>query len=115
MRLNRLEGGIRGRWWQARGLEHRLQIQQHLGVAGESPHQSEQALDRLHWLVPCQPTAYQIDFLELVRWEQQFLAARTRFENIDRGEDVLLRDLPIEDELHISGSFKLLEYDIVHP
>src|SRR5690625_4420007 len=46
---------------------------------------------------------------------EQLLAARTRLDDVDGGPDTAVSQLTVENELHVTGAFELLEDDVVHP
>ena len=54
------------------------------------------------------------DALELVGVEQQLLLARARPVDVDRRENTLFRDTPIEMDFHITGAFKFFINKIIH-
>src|SRR5690625_1205487 len=47
--------------------------------------------------------------------EEEILASSARSVDIDRGEDPLVSDMAIEDDLHIACPLELLEDDFIHP
>ena len=46
--------------------------------------------------------------------QQQFLAARARFLDVDRGIDARLGQAAVEHDLHVAGALELLENHLVH-
>src|SRR6476619_1576167 len=87
---------------------------QHLLVGREFLHEREQPLNGFTRLVAGQTATNQVNLLELPRLEEQFLAPRSRKENVHRGINALITDLAIEDHLHVTGAFELLENQLVH-
>src|SRR5207245_7323211 len=66
-------------------------------------------------LGPCQGAAEEMDALELVLGEEQLFAARARLEDLERGEDPPVGQLPSEVELHVPRALEFFEDDVVHP
>ena len=85
-----------------------------VSVAPALRHLHDYALGRLGGAPVGQGSPYHPYALELAPVEQEILAARTRFIEIDGGENALLSHVAVEMELHISGALELLEYHIIH-
>ena len=55
-----------------------------------------------------------IDHFLLVSCEEQVFSSRAGFQNVDGGEDSSFLQLPVENQLHVAGSFEFLVNHIVH-
>ena len=56
-----------------------------------------------------QAAADEVDFVEGVLGEEQFLAAGAGFEDVHGGVDIAFGDLAVEDEFHVTGALELHE------
>ena len=88
-------------------------VEQHLGIGRMAPDKMKQPLDGFDRFMSGQSAADQIDFFQLVRWQEEFFAASAAFEDVDGGVDVTLGDFAIEHELHVTGSLKFLENELI--
>src|SRR5262245_17021539 len=86
---------------------------QELGVALGLRDPVEQQLDALVRADRGQHPAHRPDHLERALLEEQLLAAGARALDVDRREDALLSELPVEDELRVAGALELLVDDVV--
>ncbi len=64
--------------------------------------------------MPRQSATQHVNFFELKGRNQQFLTTRPRLEHINRRENILLSDAPIQYEFHIARAFELLENEVIH-
>src|SRR6185437_308286 len=78
----------------------------------------EQAIaEQLHGLGDrerVQHLAQHPDAVEVVLGDEQLLFARAGALDVNRGEDALVHELAVEDDLHVAGALELLEDDLVH-
>src|SRR5262249_42176005 len=52
---------------------------------------------------------------QVLRPQKQLLLPRAGLVDVQAGEDALLHQLAVEDDLRVSGALELLEDDLVHP
>src|SRR5438128_402442 len=86
---------------------------EHLCVRWELLHEEEETFDRFEWFVAGEPTADDVDLVQIRLGNEQFLTSCTAHEDIDGRIDALLGDAPVEHEFHVSGALELLENDLV--
>src|SRR6478672_10299072 len=98
----------------ASGVERLRQRPEELDVVLGLREAVEQQLDALVRADRRQHPAHGPDHLEDGLLEEQLLAASTGALDVDRGEDPLLGELPIEDQLAVAGALELLVDDVVH-
>src|ERR1700675_3448746 len=75
----------------------------------------EQELHRLDGVELGQRLPKQPDLLQLVLLEEELFLAGAGLLDIDRGEDALVHEAPVEVHLHVTGALELLEDHVVHP
>src|SRR6185437_13787171 len=54
------------------------------------------------------------DAVEVVLGDEQLFLAGARALDVNGGEDALVHQLAVEDDLHVAGAFELFEDDLVH-
>ena len=74
-----------------------------------------QALGRFDRLVTRQSAPDEMDFLHLMRRQQEFLPAGSAFEDIHRRVYILLCDPPVENQFHVAGTLELLKNQFIRP
>ena len=58
--------------------------------------------------------AEEIHAIEFAGGQKELFLASSGPVDVDGGEDPLVRDVPVQDQLHVPGSFELFEDDLVH-
>src|SRR5476651_551649 len=85
-----------------------------LTVVFSGLHLVEDELHRFDLVHRVQQLAQDPDLLQLVRLDQQFLAAGARFVQVDRRVDALLGQAALQVHLHIAGALEFLVDHVVH-
>src|SRR5690606_18179140 len=76
---------------------------------------AEKLLHRLRWLVVRKRHPQESNLFVLLLGEELFFLPRAGLRDVDRREDPLLGERPVEGDLHIAGALELLEDHLVHP
>src|SRR5258708_4912166 len=97
------------RW--SRSSAHRVE---ELLVRLRAAHLREQELHRIDGVQGMEQLPQDPDAVELLLVHQELLLARAGAVDVEAGEDALLHQLAVEDDLAVSRSLELLEDHLVH-
>src|SRR5262245_18319519 len=95
-------------------LPHRMHRGEELLVATRLLELVQQQLHGLDGVQLGQRLAQEPDLLQLVLLEQQLLLARAGLLDVDRREDPLVHEAPVEMDFHVAGALELFEDHVVH-